>query len=188
MALLGIPTALVFDRLHDYRLARRFATLLMLPSFALTLALNVFFNLQFAVVTNRQVADSFLQSNVSYYKDIQWTNKNLSANSKLLVFPLKTFYFSVPVVRADRNIWDYEVSESAFVSQLRTKGITHIFLPHDPGFLSEYGFASLLQQLQQNGRLRKVYHNPRAVQVRSRTLGLHDYAPLDIFEVIHPEV
>ncbi|MEW6738678.1 MAG: glycosyltransferase family 39 protein [Nitrospirota bacterium] len=187
IALLGIPAAVVYVYAKQYRMAHVVATALILCSFALTLSLNILFNIQFlSVVAGRQPVQDFLADKVSFYEDMTWVNSHLPSDRNLLVCFEKTFYIDGRVIRWDRNFWNYNAVPSNFVEQLRNRKVTHIFLPHNQGWFTEFGFDKIWKALVDNGTLRLIYKNPEAKNVTSRTMAKHEYMLLEIYEVVYP--
>ena len=186
LSLLAVLAALIFWHLTEFVWARFFAHGLILSSLIFMVLLGSLFQLQFlSVVTGRVSVDDFLKEKVSFYDDCQWANANLPEKSKLLFFPLKTFYMKKSFLRADPNLWDY-TSPDRFIEQLEQRGITHIFLPEQNAFLGEYGMELIRRDLKGRGKIEPVYFNPKARVITSRTLSQHTTVPLVIYRFIRP--
>jgi hypothetical protein len=187
LALLGIPAALAFHRLHDLRASRTVAMALLASTLAFFLAYAAIYNLQFApVVVGKESRAAFLRRYVSFFDDMEWLNANLPRDARVMAVHLRTFYLRRDFIRGDRNLWPGGAEGSAddYLRLMKSRGITHVFLPRADqpagGLLHDY---RLLDELKARGLVVPVHVNPMGVEIESRTLGQFRRVPVEILRL-----
>ncbi|MCL0028530.1 glycosyltransferase family 39 protein [Dehalococcoidia bacterium] len=187
LGILMIPAAYAFWQLINNSLARWPARGLLVASLAAFLTYGVAFNLQFVpVIAGAESDDEFLASKVSFYDDISWTNGNLPAEARILVFHDKTFYFQRDLIQGALNTLPAGTDTTAdeYLELLTDDGITHVFLPSNVRDDIEYSTRmALLAELEGRGFIRTVYSNPHAVLMKSRTLSRSETVSLEVLEL-----
>ncbi|MDA2932717.1 glycosyltransferase family 39 protein [Acidobacteria bacterium AH-259-D05] len=190
LALLLILAAYCFWQVIRFPWLRWAATGLLISSFSLFLGYSVVFNLQFApVVFGQQSRHDFLAGKVSFYDDIEWINKNLPEDSRLLFYHLETFYLQRDFVLSYGNVFPISEESTAedYLGLLREKEITHIFITglqlEDPAFAVT---TRLMAQLRASGNLELIYANPDGVWIESRTLEQRRLVPVEVLRVVYP--
>ena len=190
LALLTIPAAYCFWELTTFRASRLAAGGLLALSLAMFLGYNVIFNAQFVpVVFGAESRDEFLASKVGFYDDIQWVNRELPEDARLLFYHIKTYYLDRDFVRGDRNLWPIDDSTTAddYLGLLERREITHIFVPGNALEGTELlPTERVLGELKETGNLVSVYFNPEGISVESRTLEVSRLVPVEVLEVVYP--
>lgn len=151
--------------------------------------MNIAFSVEAISATLGITSESkYLRDNVGLYDDLQWMNRNLPHNAKVLIFHLKTYYLERDYVRGDRNLWPIgenpEATPEMLLDELRHRGVTHILMGDPTQTDSEHSIMSgLLRALQEEGLLRPVYRNENAVWVESRMLDQQRRIVVEVLEV-----
>ena len=185
LALLMIPAAYSFWQMGSFRLIRLTSALVLTMVLFLFVGYGAVYDLQFAsVVFGAESRDEFLSRKVSFYDDIQWVNKNLPTDAKLLSYHSRVLYLERDFMRSDSNLWELDGLSSAddLLDLLRERGVTHVFLPRRGELVNEI----FLAELEASGFLHQIYSNPAGVKVESRTLSEIRRMPVSILEVVYP--
>ena len=189
MSFLLIPSSYVFWEMMKLRIGKLAVLLLLGTTLSFSISYSFIYSKQFIpVVLGIETKDEFLEKKIYFYKDLKWVNNNIVDSSKIVFTHLQTFYLDhdclviVPNYILEKiNI----MTPDEFYSFLKEDGLTHIFLPMKITEDSEFFiFASLISNLEKDGKLKIVYSNPDAKIITSRTLGLYETTTLNIYKIV----
>jgi hypothetical protein len=169
-------------------------------------AVSIVFNLGLTGLTNSQFVsvvfgletpDQFLQRNTWYYEDLQYVNRTLDDNARILSFPMGTFYLDRDYIPASINVQSGIVdffslhSSDALLARWQELGITHVlwdeyWFEGDHRMIEKYGMRwdlpEQLAQLIEQGHLIPIYD--RSVQIpTSRSLETSQASRVILYEV-----
>ena len=162
------------------------------------LSLTSLINVQFVpVVSGLQTSEDFLRQKTWYYDDIQYANRTLPENARMLCFPLNTFYLDVDFVPASIQIQTGIVdffsihSSEGLLARWKELGLTHVlwdeyWFEGTHRLVEHYGmqwelpeqFAHLINQ----GHLVSIYEHDTQIPT-SRTLGTWQPSRVVLYEV-----
>lgn len=206
--LAGVGIWNVFRTQH--RVLRLTSAGLVTGTFVFTLGIAVVFNASsFRVVLGRESRDEYLSSKVPYCQDLDWVNRHLPPEARVLYLSLQSYYYldrafvlGVPAYQGIIQYGQYNTSEELF-QELKRLGITHVFFEglgynnatdllsawaqRPPTYSSEVAYQEwrpieLLAPLVQMGKLKLIYSENSAM-IRSRTFGVREPTHIAIYEV-----
>ena len=149
------------------------------------------------VVLGLQSEESFLLENTWYYEAIEWINRNLPADSYVLVFPRHSYYLDVEYFRAasyEQAPVDYAALDTPeeLLQRLKELGFSHVFWDESHGRFSDRLLAksigeagrveAQLETLAESGQIRLIYEQATTVPT-SRILGNEKPSVVRVYEI-----
>ncbi|MDA2936697.1 glycosyltransferase family 39 protein [Acidobacteria bacterium AH-259-A15] len=173
------------------------------------LMVNFVFNRSALLLLFGQVSrEEYLSRRVSYYEDLDWANRHLPRNAKVLFIGLQGFYYldrpfvlGMPAYQGIIQYGQFSKPEE-FLEELQTLGISHIYLElfaynnavdlhdawqnrppnHNAISYQEWRPIELMMPLLEAGNLKPV-HRAKSSMITSRTFGTREDAVVAIYEV-----
>lgn len=183
LALWSIPcTAAAFHLLRKNRYLRTITIVILLAGTGMGAALAPLYASRFIpAVMGWESRDTFLVKTTWFYRDIQWMNKNLPQEARVMSEFVNVYYLDRPFIwlHARNAAWiDYgrvKTREDVLVQGLEL-GITHVFAVGQPDI---QGWDRLVEE----GLLARIYYNPLGRRIFSVAMGLSDGVPVAVYRV-----